>query len=39
LNNRGKDILDIVTLEAGGGAGGKIRLGPLQTGLLIICFK
>jgi hypothetical protein len=33
--DRGNDILDIVTCTGGVGAGGKVRIGPVQLGLLV----
>ena len=35
LIDRGRDAADIVTITAGGGVGGKARVGPFQTGLLL----
>lgn len=35
LLDRGRDLTDIVTVGAGCGGGAKVRIGPLQTGLLV----
>jgi len=35
--NRGRDAKDILTATVGGGAGGKVRAGPLQLGLMLNC--
>lgn len=35
FRNRYRDALDVLTLQVGYGLGGKARVGPLQTGLLV----
>lgn len=35
MANRKRDAMDIVTATVGGGAGGKVRAGPLQLGLML----
>lgn len=37
LTDRGRDAMDIFTASAGAGIGAKVRIGPIQTGLITDC--